>query len=308
MQLQIRQNAMEMQDYLRDLGEWERSIKKRDSALRGGTTAPASAEPRSRPVPVRNASRRTITSGYAKPAPTPRGETGAPRKERGAAKSSATSRHPSAHTYDKGYDKWKNFDVVRSMAGPPGPASLARALTPAAVPRAQDKALEEAEASTDEELDAGHGAGGGVQEGEEGAGAGGEEAGPSVTPASMLPPPSAKTREVMEAPVAGEEIPLDKAPGRPREVCVVLAAAAPLSVPARDSPSPVAQEVEKEAGNQHFKAGRFGEAVKCYTRAIGLNPSQVSLRTHTHPTCPRTQRPPARRASTTATAPWRTSG
>lgn len=34
--------------------------------------------------------------------------------------------------------------------------------------------------------------------------------------------------------------------------------------------------MEKEAGNRHFKAGRFSEAVKCYTRAIGLNPSQVS--------------------------------
>ncbi len=33
-QLQIRQNALETQDFLRDLGKWEQSVKKRDSSLR----------------------------------------------------------------------------------------------------------------------------------------------------------------------------------------------------------------------------------------------------------------------------------
>lgn len=235
MQLQIRQNAMEMQDYLRDLGDWEKSIKKRDAALRGGSTAPAPAEPRSRPVPVRNASRRTISSGYAKPAPPPRGKPRTQREKKSEAKSGAAateSRHPSAHTYDKGYNKWENFDVVRTAAGSP-------ALLPSPCPdlapshRAQDKALADAEASSDEESDAGGDAG----DGEEEAGGGQGEA--SVTPASMLPPPSAQTREVMEAPVAGEAIPIDKAPARPREVrspqppsppCLCLRSLTPLPV------------------------------------------------------------------------------
>jgi len=33
------------------------------------------------------------------------------------------------------------------------------------------------------------------------------------------------------------------------------------------------EQVEREDGNQHFMAGRFNEAVKCYTRCVALNPA-----------------------------------
>lgn len=46
-QLQIRHNAMEMQEYLRDLGDWEESVKRRDGELRRGRARSAAREPRS---------------------------------------------------------------------------------------------------------------------------------------------------------------------------------------------------------------------------------------------------------------------
>jgi tetratricopeptide (TPR) repeat protein len=41
------------------------------------------------------------------------------------------------------------------------------------------------------------------------------------------------------------------------------------------APSRSREEVEREDGNAHYKKGHFGEAVKCYTRCIAINPRNV---------------------------------
>lgn len=159
----------------------------------------------------------------------------------------ASTREPAAHTYDRGYKKWESFDVVRVRC-----VERAHGMT-LTRPCAQEAALAAEDSSGDE------GAAGAAALAEGRAGGGGKAKAATaassastavVTPASMLPPPSAVTRRAMRAPVAGwdaRKTPLDR---RPRE------------------------EVEKDAGNEHFRAGRFAEAAAAYTRAIGLNPAQ----------------------------------
>jgi tetratricopeptide (TPR) repeat protein len=54
---------------------------------------------------------------------------------------------------------------------------------------------------------------------------------------------------------------------RPKRGTVASAGAA--------APSRSREEVEREDGNLHYKKGYFGEAVKCYTRCIAINPRNV---------------------------------
>lgn len=83
-QQQIRHNASEMQSYYQDLNGWEKAMKKKDHALRqkkltSVATTTSSAKSIRQP--------RTTSQGKA----------------------------PSDHTFDRGYDKWNQFDVEEAL-------------------------------------------------------------------------------------------------------------------------------------------------------------------------------------------------
>ncbi|KAJ0397083.1 hypothetical protein ATCC90586_001881 [Pythium insidiosum] len=90
-QHQIRANAAELQDYFSDLYAWEKTVAKEEAARKQSKTKTTSLpNPRngsSIPAPAVPAS---LLSNNKQP-----------------------SKAADAHTYDKGYKKWENFDVAR---------------------------------------------------------------------------------------------------------------------------------------------------------------------------------------------------
>lgn len=91
-QHQIRANAAQLQDYFSDLYAWEKSVNQEEEARKKA---------------------RAQQTGAQVPLPRPRASVG------GTASNPATTAnpqtHPAAHTYDKGYNKWAKFDVVRLL-------------------------------------------------------------------------------------------------------------------------------------------------------------------------------------------------
>lgn len=93
-QLQIRQNAMEAQEYAQDLLSWQTAIK----AKAGNSSKQQQQQPRQMPV-------RGRASGSVAAAPQ------APQQPLQDSKQA----HPAAHTY-KNYEKWDKFDVYAALA------------------------------------------------------------------------------------------------------------------------------------------------------------------------------------------------
>ena len=106
----IRRNASRLQDSLRDLADWETSVKKKDLAIRKKVKTNKS-------IPaVRGSGRKVYASttgsgGAVKPHPWLKNDnsdsTTNMKKEK--------KKIPSAHVYDKGYSKWENFDVESAL-------------------------------------------------------------------------------------------------------------------------------------------------------------------------------------------------
>ncbi|RLN97935.1 hypothetical protein BBJ28_00016602, partial [Nothophytophthora sp. Chile5] len=92
-QHQIRANASQLQDYFSDLYSWEKTIGKDDAARQ---RAPKSA---TQAVPPPRAAKVVAV----------RGDGSADVKS-----SVGQAKKPDAHTYDKGYKRWDQFDVVRN--------------------------------------------------------------------------------------------------------------------------------------------------------------------------------------------------
>ncbi|CAM9177812.1 unnamed protein product, partial [Chrysoparadoxa australica] len=119
-QARIRQNAIEMQDYLKDLGSWEKDIRKKDRKLsKGVNRAPASTTGRSSntgDVPAVRAGGGKVSVGKVC-------KSSSQRETQGREKANQSSNHASsskpgsaaAHTYDKGYKKWERFDVDAAL-------------------------------------------------------------------------------------------------------------------------------------------------------------------------------------------------
>lgn len=95
-QHQIRANAAQLQDYFSDLYSWEKSVSQEEEArkkARASSAVAATPAPRVRQTVNVAAAPSLSTSDDA-----------------------AVSKkyvEPAAHTYDKGYNKWAKFDVVR---------------------------------------------------------------------------------------------------------------------------------------------------------------------------------------------------
>ena len=103
LQHQIRQNAAEVQSYFSELNDWEKSIKKKDKALKKNPQRRhQTAEPR-----VRSSAQNRI--GVKPSTASAPSSTHPLLKDRFP---SEKEKEPSAHTYDKGYKKWDQFDVV----------------------------------------------------------------------------------------------------------------------------------------------------------------------------------------------------
>eukprot|EP00873_Tetraselmis_striata_P015733 jgi/Tetstr1/435997/TSEL_024878.t1 len=123
-QFNIRNNTMEMQDYLKDLHSWESDVKKKDKELRkgrgrgepeGGGAPPG---PRGRaashaavaPAP---AHLQAPAAQLAKPGSAAAALNAKPRKKKSVA---GVTKHAAAHTYEHYKDKWEKFDVDAALA------------------------------------------------------------------------------------------------------------------------------------------------------------------------------------------------
>ena len=121
MQNQIRQNATEMYDYMRDIQSWQKKMKKKDEAF---DTQPISQSENKKTINkepgIRNQLITEITHSEMKEETlnkpkrnqiiTP-ATIGNPSK---TAKKKTTKKTPTSHTYDN-YKKWDQLDVVKSF-------------------------------------------------------------------------------------------------------------------------------------------------------------------------------------------------
>eukprot|EP00949_MAST-11_sp_MAST-11-sp1_P004740 g4740.t1 len=127
-QNKIRQNATQLQDYLRDIADWEKNIKEKDAAISKGKSRRRGGQPGVR----RRAAASTRSSNSSAPRRAHPGlqgrvddevSTGSDERAKPEVK-----KQPAAHTYDKGYKKWESFDVDQALADvdkeeePPAPA------------------------------------------------------------------------------------------------------------------------------------------------------------------------------------------
>eukprot|EP00854_Cymbomonas_tetramitiformis_P005126 gene5126-6235_t len=116
-QMQIRENSMEMSSYLSDLNDWSSEIKHKDDALKKGKL-PASQvpAPASAPPPVRGRVAQKIPE-TSKPASKPVSER--KQKKREEARKLQEARKDEAnkagHTYDYFKDKWDKFDIDKAL-------------------------------------------------------------------------------------------------------------------------------------------------------------------------------------------------
>jgi len=267
MQEQIRRNALETSASLKELGSWQKDIKKTDKKLvklgtsgpgkvvpvrvRGGTVRVSSSGGR---VAPRSGGSATVTMGSGGSAGTAaeaaakakaKAERRAARAARRAAKAKAEEERVAArkaakekekiaasHVYDKGYDKWQKFDVDKALQDESESDDDAKR-----------RAVDDDSSSSSSSSDDGGGGGGGA---------------PALHP-SLMHAPAKVVADLKKGKAAGSggaaEMPVASA-GPPQE--------------AADR-----ERYEREVGNECYKAGDFTEAVKHYTRCIAINPRNV---------------------------------
>eukprot|EP00752_Nemacystus_decipiens_P011197 g9950.t1 len=260
-QSQIRRNAQDMQDYLTELGSWEKSIKKKDRQISRKATARSSPSPHSsqrgtgdtesppvRPVggvvpvspgPAPRASQSTGSGGDDKvnggaASPSPPGEVSSDlcNKRLGGDSGERNTKggvSAAGHTYDKGYSKWAKFDIDAAL-----------------------RSVDEEDAGTDRQRRTGNNYKGSDSDTD---GDDTQEAPRRLTPATMVDRSASQVRR--------------RPPPQP------AAPQAAPAIPATKSPRDLEKE-ERERGNAKFGQGDFEAAVKCYTRCVGMN-SKSSL-------------------------------
>ena len=116
-QNQIRRNAMEMQSAFKDLADWEKTVKKKDKKIRRAVSRPVRA---GGTVSVCSSAAGVVQDlEKLKQKKAKREEKQRKREERQAKKEDQRSKMAKKtgadHTYDTGYSKWANFDVVSAM-------------------------------------------------------------------------------------------------------------------------------------------------------------------------------------------------
>jgi tetratricopeptide (TPR) repeat protein len=109
-QLQIRQNAIEAQEYAQDLLSWQQTIKAKSSS---NSKQHAQQHPQ---LPVRGRASGTVPAAPKQPQ----------QPYIPGAAAAENQAHPAAHTY-KNYGKWDTFDVDAALQDTEGPASGSKA-------------------------------------------------------------------------------------------------------------------------------------------------------------------------------------
>ncbi|GLC48652.1 hypothetical protein PLESTB_000121700 [Pleodorina starrii] len=122
-QFQIRQNAMEMQEYMKDLFDWQKSIKKKERALVSSSPA-AGTQPSAAPAPRGRASGAVAQApadlmqpalGPKAPVAPPKAPSASSARQDASAGAAAGKKGAAAHTYTS-YGKWDKFDVEAALA------------------------------------------------------------------------------------------------------------------------------------------------------------------------------------------------
>ena len=113
-QNKIRQNASQLQDYLRDMADWEKNIRKRDASIENGSSTRSGKTPGVRRRAAAS-TKSTNSSVPRKAHPGLRGhlKNGSVEEDKVRQKE---PKQPAAHTYDKGYKRWESFDVDKALA------------------------------------------------------------------------------------------------------------------------------------------------------------------------------------------------
>jgi hypothetical protein len=102
----------ELQDYLRELRDWEAKVKAKDQMLKGGS----GAAPPSAVAPVRGQLKtmpEPVEDGFSKAKAPALEEKGGKKGGKGSGKS---GKNAAGHTYDYFRDKWDKFDMVSTSS------------------------------------------------------------------------------------------------------------------------------------------------------------------------------------------------
>lgn len=265
-QLQIRQNAQQVQDYVQDLFAWEKEIKskgtKPKAAGAGGQQGPGSNAPAIRgkaglavgPAP----------QGLQQPSLQPDASDATQKQGQPSARrqSDQAAPHAAAHTY-KNYSKWEQFDVDAALASSdddqPSSSSINNSrnsqikgsssarVAPAPL-LAQSQAPAAAEAACDMTPVAYR---------------------PLATRTAATAPTSATAPAATGTTGKGSSLPASAAPTRG-------AAGAASRKPASAADccgKPTTHVGWRERGNTLFTTGHYAEAVVCYDRSLALEPT-----------------------------------
>ncbi|KAG2489564.1 hypothetical protein HYH03_012015 [Edaphochlamys debaryana] len=268
-QFQIRQNAMEMQEYVKDLFEWQHSIKKKEKARAADPSAPAGVPaPRGRAT----GSVAAAPAELMKPALGPASTSGPPKALAGpsgrsgpsAVNASTQPSNAAAHTYTA-YSKWDKFDVDAALESDEESSNV------------EDRVREQPTASAGASVGAA-------------TGQGRDPVIPPAPPATATPPSAASPAPersgiqltAQDPSTSGEDLlkPVSTTRLAPRPA--PAAESAPGPTPSTSQPAPLppirnAQPTTPDAwrtrGNDLFKAGEYDSAYECYSRSLEMQPT-----------------------------------
>ncbi|GLI60852.1 hypothetical protein VaNZ11_003066 [Volvox africanus] len=282
-QFQIRQNAMEMQEYMKELFDWQTSIKKKERSL----MAKGAANPQSSTTPAP----RGRASGAVAPPPVdlmqpalgPKGPARAsktpppPAKAEQPDPSADDKKNAVAHTYSS-YRKWDKLDIDAMLASDddePGPSSKIQGQTAGGSSKASGIGPSRIDPVPPTS---------------------GASPSPATAAAPVAPllsklgvaPASSKeaisitardpaigfTEDLLK-PVGTTRISKPTANGSSTNVQqdkVPDAFAAAILPPIRNT-QPATADAWRARGNDLFKAGEYESAYECYSRSVGLQPT-----------------------------------
>ncbi|KAG2446713.1 hypothetical protein HYH02_008278 [Chlamydomonas schloesseri] len=288
-QFQIRQNAMEMQEYMKDLFDWQQSMKKKEKKARsedqggvgGGLPAPRGrAGGAVAPAPS-DLMRPALGPGAAAGA-APRAATEATTTSSSTVTASPAPKNAAAHTYTA-YSKWDKFNVDAALASDDEEDGAGAAAQPKPRPAGPSGAVASEAASSSAPVTAA-------------AAALAPAPASAAAPAAAVPAPAPAAPALASKPdgiafkeSAGEDLlrpvtttriapaaststsaPSTSAPST--STSAAAAAEEPVLPPIRNT-QPTTADAWRARGNDLFKAGEYDSAYECYSRSVELQPT-----------------------------------
>jgi hypothetical protein len=288
---------MEMQEYMKELFDWQKSIKKKERAV-ASRSAAGDAQPSAAPGPRGRASGAVAPESAAlmQPALGPKGPSAAPRappasKPQQSASNSATENTAATHTYTS-YGKWDKFDVDAALASDDeddkaaatsGKGARLAAAAPAAASSAKPNG------SSGGKLGNGIASGGGSSSSGGSSRAPAASASADVTASVSAPStrsggitisatdPGVGPSEDLLKPVSTTR--LAKPAVTPPAAAVAPAAdggeapAEAVTLPPIRNSQPTTADAWRARGNDLFKAGQYDSAYECYKRSVDMQPT-----------------------------------